>query len=126
MKLINYDRDYVYFTSFFKRPVVFPHLPTREMEQDLSEDRWLRRVMKYDLEMAAILRGLQSPSAIDRFVAANTSKYNSDYALYIHWDSIRRNLSSEETHERDRVRGHWEAKKGYYDRVPTRKNSAKN
>ena len=125
MKLINYDTNYQYFTSYYKtHPVLegyhgYPNLMeiSAQRSRDSKETMELREALRHDLDLDGLLKG-KSKKEIEDLITKNMPEKRPDWVLVLHWDSVSRGLSSSDAMKREVARGLWESTKGYYDKVP--------
>ena len=130
MKLINYDTNYQYFTSFYKtHPVCegwhgYPNLMeiSAQRDRDLKENLNIRLALRHDLTLDGTLEG-KSEKEIQEIIDRNMPEKRPGWVLVLHWDSVSRGLSSSDAYQRQIARGLWEATKGYYDKVPSLQKS---
>ncbi len=122
MKLINWDPSYVYYTSFYKRPIVRGGPTPEEVESQKKyweeEEKTTKFLLRHDLARDGLLDGLETEEEIEKKVEEYMPAKHPDWVFELHWDNIRRDLNLHERIKRHTARSLWEGRKGYYDRVP--------
>lgn len=126
MKLINYNKSYVAYTQYYKRPIVFPHLLSQEVidrQEQLwkEEERVIKEQIKQEMKKDGLLNGSETEEEIEEKVEKFMPEQLGEYLVYLQRDSASRNLTVQESMKRWVAREIWESQKGYYDKVPSMK-----
>ena len=108
MKLINYDTNYQYFTSYYKtHPVLegyhgYPNLMeiSAQRSKDSKETMELREVLRNNFNLVGLLRG-KSKKEIEDLITKNTLEKRPNWVLVLHWDSVSRGFSSSDAMKRE-------------------------